>query len=471
MAPDTTETDSFTINRERYNTVNSEKYRYRAPDGLSEELIRTISAHKNEPVWMLQKRLEAFKIFCSQPMPSFGPDLSGLNLDEISYYISPDAKKNANDWNDVPEEIQNTYKQLGLPEAEQKALAGVGAQYDSDVIYHNLREELKAQGVIFLDMDVALHEYEDLVKQHFMTTVSPHLHKFAALHAAVWSGGTFLYVPKGVKVEKPLQAYFRMNAKQGGQFEHTLILIEEDAACHYIEGCSAPQYNKSSIHAGCVEIIVKKNARMRYSSIENWSRNMYNLNTKVAIVEEQGVMEWINGNLGAGVTMLYPCSILKGDYASSDAIGIAFANEGQHQDTGSKVIHLGKKTSSSILSKSISKNGGVATYRGLVRIAKSATHAKASVNCDALMMDNRSTSKTYPIMNNETDTADIAHEATVGKISEDQIFYLMSRGISEEQAVQMIVSGFIEPMVKELPLEYAMELNKLIQLEMKGTLG
>ena len=472
MPDEVVDIQTFSIDRSRYDLADEESFSYRAPEGLTEDLIRDISKQKNEPKWMLQKRLEAYEIFLKKEMPNFGPSLENLNLDQIHYYIRPNAKRNSQDWNEVPENIKQTYERLGIPEAERHSLAGAGAQYDSDVVYHKIQKELEDQGVVFLDMDEAVQKHEDLVKEYFMTEcVSPHLHKFAALHAAVWSGGTFIFVPKNVKLDKPLQAYFRMNAKKGGQFEHTLIIVDEGAHCHYIEGCSAPQYNASSIHAGCVEVIVKKNARMRYTSIENWSRNTYNLNTKVASVHDDAIMEWINGNLGAGVTMLYPCSILKGDRSKSDSIGIAFANEGQHQDTGSKVIHIGSDTSSTIISKSISKNGGIATYRGLLTIAKTAKNAKSSVNCDALMMDNKSQSNTYPTMNIKNNSADIAHEATVGKISEDQIFYLMSRGISEEQAIQMIVSGFIEPIVKQLPMEYAMELNKLIELEMEGSLG
>jgi len=464
--------DKFSIDRSKYDVADIQDHSFISPEGLNEDLIKNISKQKNEPDWMLQKRLEAYKIYQEKEMPNFGPSLKNLNLDQIHYYIRPNAKQNSNSWNDVPKQIKETYERLGIPEAEKNALAGVGAQYDSDVVYHNIHEELKNQGVIFLDMDEALKQHEDLVKEYFMTQcVSPNLHKFAALHAAVWSGGTFIYIPKNVQLEKPLQAYFRMNAKKGGQFEHTLIIVDEGAKCHYIEGCSAPQYNYSSIHAGCVELIVKKNARMRYTSIENWSRNTYNLNTKVALAHDDAIIEWINGNLGAGVTMLYPCSILKGDRSKSDSIGIAFANQNQNQDTGSKVIHFGNDTSSNILSKSISKNGGITTYRGLVSVAKNAKNVKSNINCDALMMDNNSVSNTYPTMNIKNNSADIAHEATVGKISEEQIFYLMSRGISEQDAYKMIVSGFIEPIVKQLPLEYATELNKLIELEMEGTLG
>ncbi|MCB9362910.1 Fe-S cluster assembly protein SufB [Candidatus Woesearchaeota archaeon] len=463
---------SFEIDRSRYDDHNEERLSFKAQAGLSEEVVRQISAHKGEPDWMLQKRLDGLRIFYELEMPTWGPSLAALDLDSIYYYMKPDAKKDAADWNDVPEDIKNTYDKLGIPEAEKKSLAGVGAQYESEVVYHNLKKEWEDQGVVFLDCDEAVKQYPYLVKKYFMTTCVPaRLHKFAALHAAVWSGGTFIYIPKGVKLTTPLQAYFRMNAKRGGQFEHTLIIVDEGAEVQYIEGCSAPQYTENSIHAGCVEIHVLKGARARYSSIENWSKNTYNLNTKRALVEEDGVIEWVNGNMGSGVTMLYPASVLKGNRSRCDFIGVAFAGPGQHQDTGSKVVHIGKNTSSTIQSKSISKGGGISSYRGLLSVKSSATNAKASVSCDALMVDDISQSNTYPYMDVHTDDVSVAHEATVGKISEDQIFYLMSRGLDEQTATNMIVSGFIEPIVKELPLEYALELNKLIQLEMEGSLG
>ncbi|MBS3093912.1 Fe-S cluster assembly protein SufB [Candidatus Pacearchaeota archaeon] len=462
----------FEINRETYDHHNPEKLKFKAPPGLNEKLVREISKDKNEPDWMLEKRLLGLKLFMHREMPDWGPDLSKLDLSNIIFYMKPDAKKNATSWDDVPEDIRKTYERLGIPEAEQKVLGGVGAQYESEVVYHNLRKDLEEKGVVFLDMDEALKQYPELVKEHFMTTCVPiGLHKFSALHAAVWSGGTFIYVPKNIKVDFPLQAYFRMNAKKGGQFEHTLIIVDEGGELQYIEGCSAPQYTENSLHAGCVEIHVQKNARARYSSIENWSRNTYNLNTKRALVYENGVVEWINGNMGSCVTMLYPASVLVGDRSKADFIGIAFAGKGQNQDTGSKVIHIGKDTSSTIMSKSISKDGGITSYRGLVSVKNGAKNAKANVQCDALMMDNDSSSNTFPYMDVQEPTTDLAHEATVGKISEEQIFYLTSRGLNEEQATQMIVSGFIEPIVKELPLEYAVELNRLIQLEMEGSLG
>jgi len=463
---------NFEVNRERYDHYNEEKLAFKAEPGISEEIVREISKHKNEPEWMLQKRLEGFRLYNELPMPNWGPDLSKLDLSKIHFFMRPDAKRNSNNWDDVPEDIKKTFDKLGIPQAEKNALSGVGAQYESEVIYHSLKKEWEDKGVVFLDCDEALKQYPELMKKYFMSSCVPvNLHKFSALHAAAWSGGTFIYIPKGVKLKIPLQAYFRMNAKKGGQFEHTLIIVDEGGEVHYIEGCSAPQYTQNSLHAGCVEIHVLKGARARYSSIENWSRNTYNLNTKRAVVYEDGIIEWVNGNLGSGVTMLYPCSILLGKNSRSDFIGIAFAGKGQNQDTGCKVIHIGKNTSSNIRSKSISKNGGITSYRGMLSVKKGATNTTSSVNCDALMMDNDSKSNTYPFMDIKENKVDIAHEATVGKINQDQIFYLMSRGLDEETATNMIVSGFIEPIVKELPLEYAVELNRLIQLEMEGTLG
>lgn len=460
------------VSRERFDTPDKGKVRYVAKPGISEELVREISASKGEPAWMLQKRLEGLKAFYELKMPSWGPSLQGLDLDAIHYFIRPDAKKDSTSWEEVPGEIKRTFEKLGIPQAERKALAGVGAQYESEVVYHKLKKEWEAQGVVFLDCDEAVKQYPEMVKQYFMTTCVPiRLHKFAALHAAVWSGGTFIYVPKGVKLRTPLQAYFRMNARRGGQFEHTLIIVDEDAECHYIEGCSAPQYMESSLHAGCVEIHVLRGARARYSSIENWSKNTYNLNTKRALVHERGVIEWVNGNMGSGVTMLYPCSVLAGDESKSDFLGIAFAGPGQNQDTGAKILHIGKNTSSTTVSKSMSKGGGVTSYRGLLHIAKGAERAKASVECDALMVDDVSVSNTYPAMDVKARSATVAHEAKVGRIDEQTLFYLMSRGLDEEEATRMVVSGFIDPVIKALPLEYAVELNRLIELEMEGSLG
>ena len=437
---------------------------------LSPELIKFISKDKNEPEWMLNKRLEALNLFNKLPLPPFGPDLSGLNFNEINYYIKPDAKKNSTSWKEVPKEIRETYEKLGIPKAERKLLGGVGAQYESEVIYHNLKKSLSEKGVIFLDMDLALHEYPELVQKYFMTScVNPGLHKFTALHCAVWSGGTFIYVPKNTKVELPLQAYFRMNSKQGGQFEHTLIIADENSELHYIEGCSAPQYSENSLHAGCVEIHVLKNAKVRYSSIENWSKNVYNLNTKRAIAHENSIIEWVNGNMGSKITMLYPCSVLLGKNSRTEYLGIAYAGKGQYQDTGCKVYHIGENTSSVVVSKGISKDSGISSYRGYVKINQNAKNSKSSVRCDGLMLDNSSKALTFPSMEVAEDEVEVSHEAAVGKIGEEQMFYLMSRGISEEESVKMIVSGFIEPVIKNLPLEYAAELNKLIELEIENS--
>jgi len=464
------EKEALRTNREIYDHYNPERLIFKAPPGVSEELVRQISKDKNEPEWMLQKRLLGLKLFNEKPIPTWGPDLSDLDLNEIIYYIKPDAKKNASSLSEVPDDIRKTYERLGISKAEREYLGGSGFQYESEVVYHNLKKELEEKGVIFLDMDEALQKHPELVKKYFMTTCVPiSLHKFAALHAAVWSGGTFIYVPKGVKVDVPLQAYFRMNAKGGGQFEHTLIIVDEGAEVHYLEACSAPKYSENSLHAGCVEVHVLKNARARYTSIENWSKNTYNLNTKRAIVHENAVMEWLNGNNGSKVTMLYPCSVLVGENSKSDYIGIAYAGAGQYQDTGCKVYHLAKNTSSSVLSKGISMDGGVTSYRGLVEIKKGCINSKANVRCDGLMLDNKSKALTFPSMDVHENDVKVAHEATVGKIEEDQLFYLMSRGLSEDEAIKMIVSGFIEPIVKALPLEYAVELNRLIELEIENS--
>jgi len=442
------------------------------PGKLDEELVRFISKDKKEPEWMLQKRLKALELFKKTPMPTWGPDLSKLDMSKIYFYRKPEAKQ-TKDWKEVPPEIKKTFDALGIPEAERKALAGTGVQFESNVIYHKLKKEFEEQGVIFEDMDVAVHKYPELVKKYFMTNCIPISdHKFIMLHAAVWSGGTFIYIPKNVKVKLPLQAYFRMNAKLGGQFEHTLIVAEAGSEVNYIEGCSAPQFGEDkAIHAGGVEIYVAEGAKVRYSSVENWSTSTFNLNTKRAIVEKNGFIEWINGNMGSCVTMLYPCSILKGPGARSDSLGIAFAGKGQNQDTGTKVYHLAPNTSSTINMKSISKDGGICTYRGLVKIAKGAKNSKVAAICDALILDKESVSNTIPNMDITEESVQISHEASVGKLSTEKIFYLMSRGIKEDVAIQMIVSGFIEPVIKALPLEYAVELNKLIQLEMVGAVG
>ncbi len=439
-----------------------------AAAGINESVVRMISKNGNEPDWMLQLRLKSLAIFESKPLPVWGPDLSGLELQNIYYFAKPAGVTDAKSWDDVPETIKNTFEKLGIPEAERQMLAGVGAQYDSEVVYHKLKDELVEQGVIFEDMSVAIHRHEDLLRKYFMKAVPPSDHKFAALHGAVWSGGTFLYVPKGVKITEPLQAYFRMNAKSGGQFEHTIIIVEDDAEAHYIEGCSAPKYGTSSLHAGCVEVYVGKSAKMRYSSVENWSIDTYNLNTKRAIVQEDGFIEWIGGNLGSGVTMLYPCSVLLGNNSKARHIGVAFANAGQVADTGAKIIHIGERTTSEVISKSLSKAGGVSHYRGLVDIKPSAKGAVSQVTCDGLLLDGISRSDTIPDIRVGTPDSLVAQEASVGKISEETLAYLKSRGLEESAARQMIVNGFLAPIVSELPLEYAVEMNILIGMELEN---
>ncbi len=459
------------FSRSTYDEANASRVKFSAPEGLSKELVMEISRQKNEPEWMLKKRLKAFELFLKTPMPSWGPDLDNLDLDKIIYFVRPDTQESTS-WEDVPADIRRTFEKLGIPEAERNALSGVGAQYDSDIVYHNLKKEWEDKGVLFENMDVAVQKYPELVKKYFMTDCIPiHDHKFIMLHAAVWSGGTFIYVPAGVKVNLPLQAYFRMNAERGGQFEHTLIIVDQGADVEYIEGCSAPRFDASALHAGCVELHVKENARIKYSSIENWSKNTFNLNTKRAVVDKGGTVEWLNGNMGSGRTMLYPCSVLRGEGARSDSLGVAFAGPGQNQDTGSKVIHAAPNTTSTIRAKSISKGGGISTYRGLVRITKAAKNTVSSVHCDALILDGDSVSNTYPFMRVDTNSVDLVHEATVGKIGQEEMFYLMSRGLTEDHALKMIVSGFVEPVIKRLPLEYAVELNKLIELEMEDSIG
>lgn len=453
-----------------WDSHNQAGYMDKSRPGLDEDLVRLISREKDEPAWMLEKRLAALKIYREMPLPDWGPDLNRLNLENITYYAKA-TDQQAQTWDDVPADIKNTFEKLGIPQAEQEALAGVGAQYESTVIYHSLQEQFKEMGVIFEDLDVALKTHEELVKKHFMKAVPPTLHKFAALHGAVWSGGTFLYIPKGVKVDLPLQAYFRMNAKGMGQFEHTMIIVEEEAQAHYIEGCSAPRYGIDSLHAGCVEIYVAENARFRYSSVESWSKDAYNLNTKRALVQKNAHMEWVGGNFGSHVTMLYPCSILLGEGSTADHLGVAFANAGQIQDTGAKVIHVAPHTTSNIVMKSISRNGGQAIYRGLVEIGPAAEEAASNIKCDALILDPESSSDTIPMIKINNDSAILAHEATAGKINEDDIFYLRARGLDEAAANAMIVNGFIEPIAKELPLEYAVEMNRMIELEMEGSVG
>ena len=458
------------IDRSLYDKKNEHKYRYKSQKGLTPEVIKEISKEKDEPEWMTEFRLKSLEIYKEKEVPDWGADLSDLDIDNIITYIRPDADLQS-DWDEVPEEIKNTFDSLGIPEAEKKSLAGVGAQYDSEVVYHNLKKELVEQGVIYMDMENAVKEYEDIVKEHFMKLITPNDHKFSALHGAVWSGGSFVYVPAGIDVDIPLQSYFRLNAPGAGQFEHTLIILEEGADAHFIEGCSAPKYSVNNLHAGAVELFVGKGAKLRYSTIENWSRNMYNLNTKRAKVEEDGVIEWVSGSFGSKVSMLYPMSILNGKRARAEFTGITFAAQGQYLDTGAQVIHAAPETTSAVHSRSIAKGGGQAYYRGLLKATKNAHHSKATVACESLMLDNESVSDTLPIMKLQTDDIDIGHEAKVGRISEEAIFYLMSRGIGEDEAKAMIVRGFVEPIANELPLEYAVELNNLINLELEGTIG
>ncbi|WP_409945106.1 Fe-S cluster assembly protein SufB [Leptotrichia wadei] len=459
------------IERGVYDIKDEEHYRYKVEKGLTPEIIEKISERKNEPEWMREFRLKALEVYNSKPMTDWGPDLSDLDMNDIVHYLEPDSAPMNENWDDVPSYIRDTFDRLGIPEAEKQSLAGVGAQYDSEVVYHSVHKELEEQGVIYTDIETAIVKYGDMLKEYFMTLITVNDHKFAALHGAVWSGGSFIYVPKGVKVKMPLQSYFRLNAPEAGQFEHTLIIVDEGADLHFIEGCSAPKYQKNALHAGAVELFVRKGARLRYSTIENWSRNMYNLNTKRALVEEDGVIEWVSGSFGSRVSMLYPMSILKGDRSRCEFTGVTFASAGQYLDTGCKIIHQGKNTSSTVHSKSISKNGGTAFYRGLLKVLPEATGTRSTVECESLMLDNESTSDTIPIIDINNDSVDIGHEAKIGRISDEAIFYLMSRGISEDEAKAMIVRGFVEPISKELPLEYAVELNKLIELELEGTIG
>ena len=459
------------IERGVYDIKDEEHYRYKVEKGLTPEIIKKISERKNEPEWMREFRLKALEVYNSKPMTDWGPDLSDLDMNDIVHYLEPDSAPMNENWDDVPSYIRDTFDRLGIPEAEKQSLAGVGAQYDSEVVYHSVHKELEEQGVIYTDIETAIVKYGDMLKEYFMTLITVDDHKFAALHGAVWSGGSFIYVPKGVKVKMPLQSYFRLNAPEAGQFEHTLIIVDEGADLHFIEGCSAPKYQKNALHAGAVELFVRKGARLRYSTIENWSRNMYNLNTKRALVEEDGVIEWVSGSFGSRVSMLYPMSILKGDRSRCEFTGVTFASAGQYLDTGCKIIHQGKNTSSTVHSKSISKNGGPAFYRGLLKVLPEATGTRSTVECESLMLDNESTSDTIPIIDINNDSVDIGHEAKIGRISDEAIFYLMSRGISEDEAKAMIVRGFVEPISKELPLEYAVELNKLIELELEGTIG
>jgi Fe-S cluster assembly protein SufB len=454
----------------KYGFHDPENYFFKSQRGLSKEVVEAISAHKDEPEWMRKFRVKSLEYFRARPLPQWGGNLNDIDFENIYYYIRP-TEKQAKSWEDLPPDIKQTWDRLGIPEAERKFLAGVGAQYESEVVYHKLKEDLEKQGVLFLDMDSGLRDHEDLVRQYFGTIIPQNDNKFAALNSAVWSGGSFIYVPPGVKVEMPLQAYFRINAENMGQFERTLIIVDEGAYVHYVEGCTAPIYTTDSLHSAVVEIIVKPGARCRYTTIQNWSQNVYNLVTKRAVAHENATMEWVDGNLGSKLTMKYPAIWLMGEGAHGEVLSIAFAGDGQHQDAGGKAVHVAPHTSSVITSKSISKNGGRASYRGLLEVAKGAVGAKSKVVCDALILDEESRTDTYPYISIDENDVDVGHEATVSKIGEEQLFYLMSRGLSEAEAAAMIVSGFVEPITKELPLEYAVEMNRLIQLQMEGSVG
>jgi Fe-S cluster assembly protein SufB len=454
----------------KYGFHDPEEYFFKSGRGLNPEVVAMISEHKNEPEWMRERRLKALEYFRARPLPQWGGNLNEIDFENMYYYIRP-TEKQATNWEDLPADIKNTWDRLGIPEAEKKYLAGVGAQYESEVVYHKLKAELEDQGVLFLDMDSGLREHEELVKEYFGTIIPANDNKFAALNSAVWSGGSFIYVPPGVRVEMPLQAYFRINAENMGQFERTLIIVDEGAYVHYVEGCTAPIYTTDSLHSAVVEIVVKEGARCRYTTIQNWSQNVYNLVTKRAVAYENATMEWVDGNLGSKLTMKYPSIWLMGEGAHGEVLSIAFAGEGQHQDAGGKCVHVAPNTSSVITSKSISKDGGRSSYRGLLEVAKGAHGSKSKVVCDALILDEDSRTDTYPYIRIDENNVDIGHEASVSKIGEEQLFYLMSRGLSEAEAAAMIVSGFVEPITKELPLEYAVEMNRLIQLQMEGSVG
>ncbi len=455
----------------KYGFHDDEAAAFKSEKGLSEGLVRQISAMKNEPDWMLEYRLEGLQHFLERPMPEWGADLSGIDFDDMYYYVKPTTGNAEDNWDDVPAYIKNTFDKLGVPQAEQKFLAGVGAQYDSEVVYHNVIESLEKQGVIFLDMESGLRDHEELVKKYFAKLIPVKDNKFAALNTAVWSGGSFIYVPPGVKVEMPLQAYFRINTERMGQFERTLIIADEGSDVHYIEGCTAPVYAADSLHSAVVELIALEGARIRYTTIQNWSNNVYNLVTKRASAAKNAAVEWIDGNIGSKVTMKYPAVYLLGEGARGEILSVAYAADGQHQDAGGKVVHLAPRTTSTIKSKSISKGSGRTSYRGLLKVEKGATQAKSFVVCDALLLDEECRSDTYPYIEIEEDDTQVGHEATVSKIGDDQLFYLMSRGLSETKARAIIVTGFVEEFIKELPMEYAVELNRLIELEMEGAVG
>jgi len=470
MATSETQVVAELGNDYKYGFHDPEEYFFKSGRGLNPEVVAMISEHKNEPEWMRERRLKALEYFRARPLPQWGGNLNEIDFENMYYYIRP-TEKQANTWEDLPADIKNTWDRLGIPEAEKKYLAGVGAQYESEVVYHKLKQELEDQGVLFLDMDSGLREHEDLVKEYFGTIIPSNDNKFAALNSAVWSGGSFIYVPPGVKVEMPLQAYFRINAENMGQFERTLIIVDEGAYVHYVEGCTAPIYSTDSLHSAVVEIVVKAGGRCRYTTIQNWSQNVYNLVTKRAVAYENATMEWVDGNLGSKLTMKYPAIWLMGEGAHGEVLSIAFAGEGQHQDAGGKCVHVAPHTSSVITSKSISKDGGRASYRGLLEVAKGAHGSRSKVVCDALILDEDSRTDTYPYIRIDENDVNIGHEATVSKIGEEQLFYLMSRGLSEPEAAAMIVSGFVEPITKELPLEYAVEMNRLIQMQMEGSVG
>ena len=465
--------ESLGLEEYKYGFITEGEAAFRAEPGLSEEVVRQISAHKGEPEWMLKFRLKALKTYLAKPMPTWGGDLSQLEevLDQIYFYVRPSDRKMGRTWDDVPQEIKDTFEKLGIPEAERKVLAGVGAQYESEMVYHSLRKEWEDKGIIFESIEDGLRKYPELFREHFGKVVPPSDNKFAAMNSAVWSGGSFVYIPKGVSIQTPLQAYFRVNQERMGQFERTLIIADEGSRAHYIEGCTAPVYSTESFHSGVIEIIVKKGAHFRYTTIQNWSHNMYNLVTQRALVHEDAKMEWLDGNLGSKLTMKYPSCYLVGKGAHGSILSIAYAGNGQHQDTGGKVVHAAPYTTSQILSKSISKGTGRASYRGLCKVYDGATRARSNVECDALLLNETARTDTFPYIEIEEHSANVGHEATVSKIGEEQLFYLMSRGLKEDEAAAMIVRGFIEPIAKQLPLEYAVELNRLIELEMEGSVG
>ncbi|NGM18193.1 Fe-S cluster assembly protein SufB [Eggerthellaceae bacterium zg-893] len=470
MAPQRTRVDD--VDRSLYDLANAEDPTARFEAGLTPEIVTEISRRKNEPEWMLDFRLKSLDLFSRMPAPDWGPSLAGLDLDDIVTYVKP-ATDQQSDWDSLPDDVKNTFDRLGIPEAERAYLAGVGAQYDSELVYHSMQDAAAKMGIVYSGIEEALGDpqWEPIIREKFMTLIPPHDHKFAALHGAVWSGGSFVYVPAGTRLDYPLQSYFRLNAKGAGQFEHTLIIVEDGADLHFIEGCSAPKYNVANLHAGAVELFVGKGAHLRYSTIENWSKNMYNLNTKRALVDADGDVEWISGSFGSHVGYLYPMSILKGDRATCSFTGITFAGAGQNLDTGCKVVLAAPDTSAAVETKSISKDGGISTFRSSVVATERAERAKASVSCQSLMLDDQSRSDTIPAMDIRCKSVSVGHEATIGRIADDTVFYLMSRGISEEEAKAMIVNGFAEPVSKELPLEYAVEMNNLIKLEMEGAIG